>query len=163
MLHPFLSWPAGLVAKINFHGPRAKHMRTRCWVWTGGLNNKGYGRCHYRRKQVLVHRLAYETALGPIPKEMTIDHLCVNRSCCRPSHLEPVTNGENIRRGYARLRAQGIVIDNGAHNAAKTHCPHGHEYTPDNTYYNGGSNGNSRCCKQCNRDRAAANRARKRS
>lgn len=67
------------------------------------------------------HRHAYESLVGPIPGELTIDHLCRVRCCVNPDHLEPVTRGENVRRGEA-----GRVV--AAMHRAKTHCPHGHPY-----------------------------------
>lgn len=77
-----------------------------CWEWRGSRNHKGYGLARRRDgKGIQAHRLAYELTVGPIPEGLEIDHLCVNRGCVNPSHLEPVTHTENIRRGYARRRA----------------------------------------------------------
>lgn len=82
-----------------------------CWLWRGQLNAWGYG--HFRRtlgpglgRTVKAHRLAYELSVGPIPEGLTLDHLCGQRACVRPDHLEPVTNAENLRRRHARRRAQ---------------------------------------------------------
>jgi HNH endonuclease len=77
-----------------------------CWLWTGQVNESGYG--HFRRRDgrtVKAHRFAYETARGPIPEGLTLDHLCGRPRCVRPTHLEPVTNAENLRRRHARQRA----------------------------------------------------------
>lgn len=69
---------------------------TPCWIWRGHINRRtGYG----SRGKRLAHRLLYEAAKGPIPAGMDVDHLCRVRSCVNPDHLEPVTRGENIRRG----------------------------------------------------------------
>jgi hypothetical protein len=98
-----------------------------CWIWTGYLN-KGYGhvvRGGYGRGPIQrwrVHRLSYETACGPIPVGLELDHLCRVRCCVNPDHLEPVTRLENIRRGEA-----------GSNNRSKTHCPKGHPYSEENT------------------------------
>ena len=78
---------------------------TGCWNWIqGGYGDEGYGAVYDPRKQVTVraHRYIYEMLVGPIPEGLTIDHLCRNRRCVRPLHLEPVTRRENIQRGQAR-------------------------------------------------------------
>lgn len=69
-----------------------------CWFWNGSLNG-GYGRSNINGKQQYAHRLSYEAFVGPIPEGMYLDHLCRNRSCINPEHLEIVTHAENIRRG----------------------------------------------------------------
>jgi hypothetical protein len=81
--------------------------------------------------------MAYEWLVGPIPDGFQIDHLCRVRNCVAPDHLEAVTQQENLRRGEA-----------GANNKIKTHCPHGHEYTPENTLVN---RSGSRVCVICKR------------
>lgn len=77
--------------------------RSGCWVWIGKRDRDGYGNFSFsvggRRMWWLAHRMAYEIARGPIPAGLTIDHLCFNKPCVNPWHLEPVTNEENIRRG----------------------------------------------------------------
>ena len=69
-----------------------------CWFWNGNLSG-GYGRPNILGKQYYAHRLSYEEFIGPVPEGMQLDHLCRNRSCINPEHLEPVTQIENIRRG----------------------------------------------------------------
>lgn len=93
-----------------------------CWPWVGAKTNLGYGTTSVARRTLRVHRLAYSWLIGPIPPGLHIDHLCRNRACVRPSHLEVVTNKVNVRRGVG-LTAQ---------NAAKTHCIRGHELSPEN-------------------------------
>jgi hypothetical protein len=105
-----------------------------CWVWTAANNGSGYGRFWLDGKMQYPHRVAYEMCVGPIPDGLVIDHLCRNRSCVRPDHLEPVTNAENQARG--------------AH-AMKTHCPQGHPYDEVNTYR---TKTGRRMCRACNRD-----------
>lgn len=72
-----------------------------CWRWTGRLSSAGYGETSGERHgvKVLAHRVSYETFVGPIPDGLHIDHLCRNRACINPEHLEPVTLQENLRRG----------------------------------------------------------------
>jgi len=113
-----------------------------CLLWMGQKINTGYGVFGYKfGKKVLVHRFAYERLIGPIPGGLQLDHLCRNRACVNPAHLEPVTQRENL------LRGEGFA----AINARKTHCPRGHEYTPENTYLL--STRNKRTCKTCSRER----------
>lgn len=83
-----------------------------CWIWYGAVNNKGYGCFAVGRKSVLAHRLAYEDARGPIPKGMTIDHVCRVRNCVNPNHLEVVTIAENNRR---KKVAGGLAIGGSCH------------------------------------------------
>lgn len=127
------------------------HNDTPCWEWTGWLTPKGYGQITRTKKTMLVHRYVYELAIGDIPKGLQLDHLCRNRKCCNPAHLEPVTPKENCMRG------EGIP----AINAAKTSCPHGHEYTAENTVR---AKDGRRICRAChnkrNRDIYYRNKAR---
>lgn len=94
-----------------------------CWNWTGGLTFYGYGRFNIDNTRWPVHRLAYELLVGPIPDGLVLDHLCRNRRCVNPEHLEPVTGRENTLRG----------VGPSAESARATHCPAGHEFTPENT------------------------------
>ncbi len=71
-----------------------------CWLWPRSTNGDGYGKLYVGKKLILAHRYAFELLVGPIPEGMTLDHLCRNRLCVRPSHLEPVTIAENLRRGH---------------------------------------------------------------
>jgi hypothetical protein len=70
-----------------------------CWLWTGAKHEKGYGLLKVAGQMHRAHRFVYELLVGPIPEGLSLDHLCRVRNCVNPNHLEPVTTGENIRRG----------------------------------------------------------------
>jgi hypothetical protein len=78
------------------------------WLWTGARTSKGYGKIGIDKAVVRAHRAVYELLVEPIPDGLVLDHLCRVTSCVNPSHLEPVTQGENVRRGLhgARRRAE---------------------------------------------------------
>lgn len=111
-----------------------------CWEWIGDIDHKGYGRLSVGGRGVRAHRYAYELRRGLIPAGLTLDHLCRNRRCVNPAHLEPTTIGDNVRRGV------GIT----AVNALKTHCVRGHRLDSENVRV---IHGNKRSCRQCERIR----------
>lgn len=127
-----------------------------CWEWSGVIGNHGYGIFYYEgKKRELAHRYAYQMHRGEIPEGLHIDHLCRNRKCVNPSHLEAVTPLENSSRGL-RYRLLNGMDDS---------CIHGHKYTPENTYVE--PNGYKVRCRTCARERdrqphrnAAARRSR---
>lgn len=89
-----------------------------CWEWTAYRDAQGYGKVRVGRQTFGAHRVVYELMVGPVPDGLQLDHLCRNRGCVRPAHLEPVTQRENI------LRGEGIA----AQEARSTACPRGHPY-----------------------------------
>lgn len=110
-----------------------------CWTFTGA-HTATYGQIWWNRKQYLVHRVSYELHIGPIPDGQQIDHLCRNRSCVNPAHLEPVVGRENLERAGMPMAAR---------QTDKTHCKRGHPYSAANTYI-WPARGH-RQCRECNR------------
>lgn len=107
-----------------------------CWEWQGNLNPKGYGKTG---RGAYAHRWFWEYAVGSIPSGMTIDHLCKNKRCVNPDHLEVVTRAENTLRGDSPASL----------NKRKTHCPKGHALSGENLY----RWKNRRQCKTCRDER----------
>lgn len=114
-------------SKVNKNGPVPDYRPDLgpCWLWSGAMMENGYGTIRYNGRNMLTHRVAYELLVAPIPPGLTVDHLCRVRHCVNHAHLEPVTQQVNI------LRGTGFS----ARNAPKTHCPKGHPYDTENTYW----------------------------
>jgi predicted DNA-binding protein (UPF0251 family) len=110
-----------------------------CWLWIGRRNKHDYGVLSDSGRDKLAHRMVYEAVKGPIPEGLEPDHLCRVHPCVCPDHLEPVTRRINQWRGFGFA---GV-------NHRKTHCPQGHEYTPENTIIK--KKGFGRECRSCKR------------
>lgn len=119
---------SGKIISAQFWKHVSKSEESSCWLWNGSRGNTGYGRLtvrvsgygEYAKAGIGAHRIAFIMKNGPIPDGLVIDHLCRIRNCVNPSHLEAVSNKENVRRGCA-FRYTGL-------------CPHGHEMTDANTF-----------------------------
>lgn len=124
--------------KYRTDGPVHPVLNTPCWPWTAGLGRGGYGVFWVPPHQRCAHRLSYELEVGPIPDGLVIDHLCRNRSCINPGHLEPVTHRINLLRGETIQAA----------NARKTHCLRGHPFDEENTDRQSDGYRRCRACKK---------------
>lgn len=111
-----------------------------CWVWTRGKTGDGYGAFSIGDGEMdLAHRWSYANEVGPIPEGAELDHLCRNRACVRPDHLDPVSHDTNMKRS---------PIVPSTINAGKAFCDNGHEFTPENTRIKADG---ARECNECRR------------
>src|SRR5271166_3891905 len=94
---PEVCGEGGVLNRQDFWSKVERADNSQCWQWRGFINHGGYGL--YGKFNRRAHRLAYRFLVGRIPKGLTIDHLCRNRACVNPAHMEPVTRGENVMRG----------------------------------------------------------------
>ncbi len=139
--HMRKSGPKPIAADIRFDAKWRVDPATGCHVWTATTVSSGYGSFYVQRhgRQILAHRFAYERGNGSIPHGLHIDHLCRNKSCVNPAHLEAVTRQENHRRiGWE----------------AHAHCKRGHEMTTENVYVRPSG---MRRCRECARQSAKVN------
>jgi HNH endonuclease len=113
-----------------------------CWEWKGALNSGGYGQIKVHRRTMSAHLVSYLLANGDQAEGTELDHLCRNRLCVRPDHLEPVTQKVNLLRGNAPA----------AVNARKNACLRGHPLSGTNL---GIRPCGRRVCLQCNFEKNA--------
>lgn len=107
-----------------------------CWLWIAPCGKRRYGATSYRGKSVEAHRMVYTMFRGDIPMGLTLDHLCRNRKCVNPEHLEPVTIQENIRRAVKFIQRSN-------------YCRNGHKLTAGNTFVLIRGSHQYRRCKAC--------------
>lgn len=126
-------WKARFLAKVGLPD------ESGCMPWLAGQDGNGYGRFGVSAGDIrFAHQVAYAYWVGPIPAGLVIDHLCSNKVCCSPEHLDPVTIGTNVQRYYQKI----------------DQCRHGHDYTPENTMTHHGR----RECRACSTLRQRARR-----
>jgi len=143
--------PTRFWAKVNENGPIPAHRPDLgpCWQWTAARTSHGYGsfmagsRRDGTYKIVCAHRWIYEQLIGPFPVGLEPDHLCRNRACVLPAHMEPVTRRENILRGASPI----------AEEARAEACPQGHPYDEINTYRDRDGGRSCRLCRAAARQR----------
>lgn len=122
--------------------------QTGCWEWIMCRSHDGYGKARRGGQYIYAHRAAYEMFFGPVPDDRQLDHLCRNRRCCNPRHMEPVSHRENGLRGVSPW----------AQNARKTVCKHGHPLSDDNLRI---TKTGKRKCRACQRRAARESYRRK--
>lgn len=119
--------------------PSGENICEQCWKWIGYINpSTGYGQITVNGQSHVAYRFGYEMLFGTVPEGLELDHLCRNRWCVNPHHLEPVTRQVNSHRGESFC----------GRNARKAHCPQGHPYTPENTYFCPKGRRECRTCRQ---------------
>lgn len=120
---------------------------TGCLNFTGSTDRQGYGKLNGGKDfpgETLAHRIAYRLRFGVVPHGLEIDHLCRNRACCNPDHMEAVTHAVNVSR---------TVHGANHRNSRKTHCHAGHEYSEENTLWETYPNRRQRKCRTCRKAR----------
>lgn len=127
--------------EVRFWEKVRRNEATGCWEWIAARDDSGYGLFHVSVEagRIRSHTWAYEAARGPVPAGLHLDHLCENKACCNPWHLEPVTVKENVRRGPRSRLAW-----------ARTTCEWGHSLD-DVIVHHGRDGSTRRKCRECNR------------
>ena len=118
---------------------------TSCWISNRARMSNGYTRMYHSGKLWLTHRLSYEAHRGPIPDGLVIDHLCRQRACINPDHLEPVTMRINLIRGEGFIGQQ----------SRRTHCIHDHPLAGENLYVSPRGTRHCQTCRRASRRRSA--------
>ena len=113
-----------------------------CWYWTSTIHKDGYGEFKLNYKQLLAHRVSYELFRNKIPNDKVIDHLCRNRICVNPNHLEVVTFYENLKRGI---------------HMTKNHCKNGHDFNEKNTRVDSNKHRHCRVCEKISQRKHRSN------
>lgn len=145
-VYPVIQWGDALLPSRFWR--KCVVNESECWIWQASANRGGYGQ-FWSEFGCLAHRFSYSVCIEDIPRDLVLDHLCRNRNCVNPEHLEPVTHRENVMRGMSPIVA---AIER----LSITHCPRGHEYSASNTRMHHGS----RECRACDAGRQRDRRRR---
>lgn len=126
-----------------------------CWVWKAGKSAFGHGKVWRDGRHEPAHRVAWELANGQLAGDRFVLHSCDNPPCCNPAHLRPGTQADNVADAVERLRFPC---------QRQTHCPRGHPYSVDNTYFMSRRDGRrARACRECRRAASKAWKSRQRN
>lgn len=136
--------PKPIPPSERFHGRYIVSENT-CWEWQGSRSPEGYGRIGTPIGPVYAHRVSYEIHHGPIPEGRVVDHICNNRCCVNPAHLQAITHRQNVLRG----EAPNVLIH------WTGHCSNGHDLSDPRHAYRRPDNG-AVVCRTCNRERGRA-------
>jgi len=123
-----------------------------CWIWPGKSDGSGYGVIHHNGKNLRTHKYSYTVVFGRVVTKEVLHHICHNKLCVNPDHLEDLTHSEHT------FVTPGTPSYN---NRLKTHCIRGHEFSPENTYIRQLKNTTGRVCRKCTTIRQQAQDARK--
>lgn len=139
---PYKATSAKYCSRKCQHDPMRKvsiQAPDKCWPWLGGTHEKGYGRISNRG---YAHVIIYKILIGDVPQGLELDHLCKNKICVNPKHLEPVSHQVNVVRGDRVQNARRSPT-----------CTNGHQWTAANTYIH--PTQGSRVCRICTRESVA--------
>lgn len=125
--HPLVHSPEATIARLPDFYTKIRYSENGCWNWMGSLKPYGYGHFSIRHRARKAHRFSWEVHRGLIPRGLHLDHLCMNKACVNPDHLEPVTPAENLRRSRV---ARGLTDD-------RKSCKYGHNWATNKVFQGG--------------------------
>lgn len=126
-----------------------------CWYWTAAKTKAGYGMYSIKHKLIYAHRYSYQMFVGELVANMELDHLCKNRDCVNPEHLEQVTHKENVKRGEALPHLMAKIESR----RNQQYCVRGHSLLDKSNIYNPPKRPKIRYCRKCIKERSLSSQA----